>query len=219
MKLTLSKKAIEALIINFEVSSKRNYDRRLQRPIWPGGASGVTIGLGYDLGHQKPDDVRRDLDGLLTPEQIIALITACGVTGPRARTICNNLQHIVLLWDKACVLFYKSSLPFYAKQTYRVYPDVVNIHPYEQTVFVGLVYNRGNALRDSSANDRRREMRELIAAIKADNDKLMASLLRSMKRLWNDSQKGLILRREEEAKWVELADTPIPEDDKLEIDV
>src|SRR5262245_27450735 len=36
-----------------EVGSRKLYDLNASRPTWPGGASGVTIGVGYDLGYQE----------------------------------------------------------------------------------------------------------------------------------------------------------------------
>ncbi len=45
----ISKKAIE-MIIKHEVGGRAVYEKRYQKPIWAGGDSGVTIGLGYDVG-------------------------------------------------------------------------------------------------------------------------------------------------------------------------
>src|SRR5690606_9796785 len=46
------RRAAAALIIRWEITSPAWYDRRLRFPVWPGGASGVTWGVGYDGGHQ-----------------------------------------------------------------------------------------------------------------------------------------------------------------------
>jgi GH24 family phage-related lysozyme (muramidase) len=77
---------------------------------------------------------------------------------------------------------------------------------------VGLVYNRGGDLK----GDRRKEMRDLIVAIKNDSDKEMADLIRSMMRLWPNTL-GLRRRREAEAALIELADTPLDENDILKV--
>src|SRR3981081_336751 len=45
-----SERAYE-LIIDFEVGGRSEYERTYQRPEWPQGESGVTIGVGYDLGY------------------------------------------------------------------------------------------------------------------------------------------------------------------------
>ena len=46
--LPLVSPAAAALIVRWEVSSPAHYTRRLDRPIWPQGASGITWGIGYD---------------------------------------------------------------------------------------------------------------------------------------------------------------------------
>jgi hypothetical protein len=47
---TVSQKAID-LIVFYEVNDEPTYTRRYTAPTWPGGASGVTIGIGYDIGY------------------------------------------------------------------------------------------------------------------------------------------------------------------------
>ena len=60
-----------AFIGREEVGSRRLYDIQGARPTWPGGESGVTIGIGYDLGYQTSFD--NDWSGLLTPADMSAL--------------------------------------------------------------------------------------------------------------------------------------------------
>ena len=41
-------------IVRWETGGKSYYERVIKgRPIWPGFASGITIGCGFDLGHQS----------------------------------------------------------------------------------------------------------------------------------------------------------------------
>ena len=49
--------AAAALIVRWEVSGPAHYARRLERPIWPQGASGITWGIGYDGGHATTRDI------------------------------------------------------------------------------------------------------------------------------------------------------------------
>lgn len=213
--MILSKKAIVDLIIQPEVSSEEYYKARLQAPIWPGGHSGITIGLGYDLGHQTPLQIQKDLGGIFLPNEIESLFKYAGKKGQVCETYVPMLRNFKVSWEKACKLFYATSLRRYAKMAADIYPELETLHPYEQTAIVGLVYNRGTAL----AGDRRREMKALVQAIKDDNDKLMASLIRQMKRLWPSKQTGLLIRREEEAEYIERVDTPIEASDMLQIEV
>src|SRR5215471_16818785 len=39
------------LIVMLEVTNQATYERSYSRPTWPRGASGVTIGIGYDVGY------------------------------------------------------------------------------------------------------------------------------------------------------------------------
>ena len=53
----------QALIVEFEVGGRAAYDRKYQRPICPAcasSASGVTVGIGYDLGHATVQQIRSD---------------------------------------------------------------------------------------------------------------------------------------------------------------
>ena len=59
-------------------------------------------------------------------------------------------------------------------------------------------------------------MRDLIVAIKNDNDREMSDLIRAMMRLWPKTL-GLRRRREAEAALVELADEPVDETDILKV--
>ena len=45
-----SSQAAIDLIVREEVGSQARYKHKYQHPEWPGGASGVTIGVGYDCG-------------------------------------------------------------------------------------------------------------------------------------------------------------------------
>lgn len=212
--IILSKYAIRRVIIEQEVTSEAYYNQRLQFPMWPGGLSGITIGFGYDLGQQTPADVARDLQGILPDSDIRILQGLCSYRG----TICKSKLpvNVRMTWSQASMLFYRTSLLKHVKETAAVYPGLEHLHPYDQTAIVGLVYNRGGSLKDKEGSDRRKEMRLLVDAVKADDDKLMASIIRQMKRLWDEKKMGgLIARRELEAELIALPDDPIPAEDQL----
>jgi hypothetical protein len=218
IRLRLSKKAINDLIIFPEVSDENNYNLKLQKPIWPGGTSGITIGLGYDLGHQSPDQIEHDLQRIINDSDISKLKSFAGIIG----IICKRYLpvDIIITWNQAQQIFYSTSLKRYSGIAARIYDELETLHPYEQTAIIGLIYNRGGSLKDKPGEDRRREMNLLIQAIKLDDDKQMSLLIRSMKRLWkNQGLNGLINRRELEAQYIEKQDLPIPGNDELILDV
>ena len=50
-----------ALLYEFEVGGgQRYYERFLARPTWPGFASGVTVGVGYDCGYNSAEVILQD---------------------------------------------------------------------------------------------------------------------------------------------------------------
>ena len=61
-RLTCSSSALD-WIEQFEISSEAYNNRNLKRPCWPGGASGVTIGIGHNLGYCSAAQFRRDWRG------------------------------------------------------------------------------------------------------------------------------------------------------------
>lgn len=200
---TISQGAID-LIVYSEVSSAAYYTRRLQHPAWPGGSSGVTIGVGYDLGQQTKDAVKAAWGGLVEAAVLERLQHACGIHGEEAKALTAEMQDVIITWEQAYAVFTGSTLPTYIAMTERALPNTGLLSPDSLGALVSLVYNRG-AGGFSSSSDRYREMR----AIKQDMaDKAFAKIpaeFRAMKRLWagNPATTGLVTRRENEAKLFE----------------
>lgn len=122
------------------------------------------------------------------------------------------MQDIIIPIEVALKQWYEKKLPYTAKQTASIYPNLANLHPYEQTCLISLVFNRGTKL----DGETRQEMKDLVAATNMDDDKAMGRLFRSMKRLWPNTR-GLQIRRDLEADFIEMADTPIPASDELNL--
>jgi hypothetical protein len=199
--LTVSTKGVDMLVA-FEVSSETAYAKKYQRPIWPGGESGVTIGIGYDLAHQRPATIRRDWAGLLPDTDIERLAAVSGLAGARAKAALARVADVVVPFAAARKVFYLRSLPTYATTTRRAYPGVETLPADAQAGLLSLVYNRG-AGKDG---DRRREMAAIEPLVAEDDLAGIAAQIRAMKRLWDPRVlPGLIERREKEAQLVEHA--------------
>jgi hypothetical protein len=95
------------LIIAFEVGSPEVYHAKYRRPIWPGAASGVTVGIGYDLGHTAPRVIALDWEA---HPHAVRLATASGTTGPLAREIAKRLADIVIEYGLARQVFDQTSV-------------------------------------------------------------------------------------------------------------
>jgi hypothetical protein len=88
-----------SFIAREEVGSRGFYDAQCARPTWPGGASGVTIGVGYDLGYQA--GFAADWSDLLTPAEIARLKPWLGLKGQAAKDGPAQLTDITIPWHAA----------------------------------------------------------------------------------------------------------------------
>jgi GH24 family phage-related lysozyme (muramidase) len=201
--LTLSPESIR-LIIDFETGSRAYYEKKLQRPTWPGGASGVTIGFGYDIGYQTPTQVHADWDGLLPPHSVEALSRVSGVRGTKAISLIKGLAHIIVPWDKAQSVFERRTLPRFGKQAADAFPHLADCHPHVQGALLSLVFNRGPALTGKNRQDMMDIHRILADGVQSGDYALIATQLREMKSIWQgQGLDGLLRRREAEAQLIE----------------
>jgi len=190
-----------AFIAREEVSSRQYYDTKCARPTWPGGASGVTIGVGYDLGYQGKFDA--DWSDLLAPAQMDALRPWLGRQGATASAGPAQLQAISIPWHAAWTVFIRRSLPGEITLTSATFRGPVAPPPLCLGVLVSLVYNRGTSMTDSQQSPgNRKEMRDIRDAVAAGRLGDVPAALRAMKRLWREGN-GLRDRREREAKLFE----------------
>jgi GH24 family phage-related lysozyme (muramidase) len=176
------------------------------KPDWPGGQSGVTIGLGYDLGYVTVDQFESDWGELLKPEVSQRLKGVIGLRALRARNRIGDLSDLRISRKAAEQVFGTKTLPIYEMRTELAFPGADALPEDARGALVSLVYNRGTSMVDNSPDDRRREMRAIREAVARGDLAEIAAQLRAMKRLWEGQHLGgLIARREEEAQLVESA--------------
>lgn len=188
---TLTQKALD-LIFTYE---------GLDQPAdWPGGDSGITIGIGYDLGYVEADEFRQDWSDCLNAADCDALTVVVGLKGDAAKAKASGLKTVKIKDEDARKVFIERSVPTYQAQTQKAFPGVDNLPADAQGALVSLVYNRGTSMN----GDSRREMRAIRDAVPKGDLKEIAAQLRSMKRLWEGTNlTGLVKRREAEAQLVE----------------
>ena len=216
--LVLSKNAINRAIMAYEVSWSAKtgfdtYNRQYARPVVPAPEktdSGITVGIGYDAGMVSALTIRKDWTSVIPKNMVDALEKVAGLKKYNAVRALPIVKNVHIPVEAALQVFYNNTIYKYAGQALSIYPNLPNIHPVEQAVLTGLVYNRGKSLE----GPRRKEMKELVKYIAQDDDKKMADTIRAMVRLWPDLR-GLRDRRRLEAALVELPDLPIAEYDKL----
>lgn len=208
MNQRIAPKAFD-LIIRFETGGCEYYEKLLKRPSWPGGASGVTIGFGYDLGYEKTLD--RDWGKFLNPDQLNRLSRCYGKTGSTAKQALSGVRDIEIEWDWAAEVFNENTLPQEIRKTLVAFPRSAERLPAEAFgALVSLVFNRGTDLSGS----RREEMSRIKILLADDSIQgkelcvRIAAQFRLMKRLWTDvkgSDGDLVDRREAEADLIESA--------------
>jgi GH24 family phage-related lysozyme (muramidase) len=177
------------------------YNREAQagvsnKPHWPGGSSGVTLGPGYDLGHRTAAQIVSDLTNVgVSSSAAEVLSKAAGLTGTAAQTFAQANSNAVNLTQAQQETLLNLALPPY-QQDVRTYVTVqVNQNQFD--AMVSLDYNIGGGnFKNSSV---------VTNLNKGD----VAAAAESFK-LWNKSGgkvvQGLINRRELE---VALFNTPV----------
>src|SRR5689334_11353264 len=104
--LRSSKEAID-LIVEEEISSKSVYEKKYNHPEWPGGASGITVGIGYDLGYKTVQQIFDDWQGLIPEEDCLALSYCSGLKGQDAKNYLSKVKTISIPYDVAYKVFEK----------------------------------------------------------------------------------------------------------------
>lgn len=206
------------LIVEEEVSGQQAYERKYIHPEKPGGASGVTVGIGYDCGYYTAAQIRQDWGGHIPPDMVEALASCAGIKGDAAYAACDRVKSLVSVpWDAAIAVFSNVSIPKYLVATRKGLPNFDLLGPDCRGALLSLVYNRGASF--STPGDRYTEMRAIRAAMVSKSFAAIPAQLRSMKRLWTTkSVRGVASRREHEAKLFEQGlaamghvDAPAPE--------
>ena len=128
-------------------------------PDWPGAESGVTIGIGYDLGYEK--NFAEDWGQKLEPEVFAHLSKVIGLKGEEARQALKELPHITISDQDAIAVFHDRTVPRYSNLVSLMYPGFSLMAPEAQTALFSLVYNRGASL-DGGDRIQMRAMRPMV---------------------------------------------------------
>ncbi|MEG3850621.1 pesticin C-terminus-like muramidase [Microcoleus sp. herbarium19] len=196
----LSYRAIE-LILEFEVGGGREYyESFLQRPTWPEGQSGITIGIGYDLGYNSIQVFNQDWHKLPDAEQQ-RLSNCCGLTEDAAKERLASVRDIIIPWELAWEVFNIVTVPKFYNLTKEAFPGFEQLPADVQGGLVSLVFNRGTSMQ----GNRRLEMRVVRDLVTKKNVSKIAEQIRKMKRIWlgTSIEKGMNRRRDAEADLIE----------------
>lgn len=195
-----SSQAAVDLIVRNEIGSRAQYERVYKRPCWPGGQSGVTVGIGYDLGYATRDKVAHDFGAYIPSAMVVAMQNVVGLKGARAREALPQMKsRVEIPWDVAMRVFKEVDMPRYEAMLIRACPGVAELPADCFGALASITYNRGPG-GFTSGGDRFSEMRVIRADIASHNWEDIPRQIRKMKRIWASANlPGLLRRRDEEA--------------------
>lgn len=212
--MEISQESIE-LIIAWEVAggeatrSRSEYERKYHRPSWPGNsASGLTIGIGYDLRFARKwfeGDWKTRLERLPKPKDAYTRLSQyLGRGGTRAAVRATS--DISIPWEDAIAVFRVRRLPAYIDETKLAFPGVDALAPDVRGALVSLIYNCGRGTGKPYQRLKRQAYEQIRAAVTARDIAGIAAGIRAMNPYHERDPsvaKGLKRRREAEAQLVE----------------
>lgn len=196
----LSYRAIE-LILEFEIGGgKEYYENFLQHPTWPEGESGITIGIGYDVGYNSVEVFNQDWHKLEDVDRK-RLSDCCGLKKDAAQQRLASVRDLIISWELAWEVFNVVTVPKFYNFTKQTFPGFEELPPDVQGGLVSLVFNRGTSLE----GNRRLEMRAIRDLVPKKDVKGIAEQIRQMKRIWEGTSiaRGMNRRRDAEADLIE----------------
>ena len=195
----ISKRSID-FIIQQEIGGRAYYDKVLQRPSWPGGESGITIGIGYDLGYRNTQQFVKDWGLNLSIEHINILKPVVSLKGSKAKEkLKGDILNVKVPYNMAYDVFVKNDVPRYFNMAKKIYPLLEQLNEDTQGAIVSMVFNRGTSL----VGDARAEMRAIVDLVANKDYDGIAEEIEKSKRLWeHKGLDGLVIRREAEADMI-----------------
>lgn len=171
---------------------------------WPKGDSGITIGVGWDLGQHSESEFLSAW-AALDLATLRQLKEAIHKRGHAAEVLVPQLKALTVPRSVSLSVFRRSLDASYYPMTLQLFPGVEALPTEVQVALLSLVFNRGVLLgRDpdwskAKALDRRWEIRRLQDDVKQRDVFAIYIRLGTMKRLWEKSgQRGLLYRRRDE---------------------
>lgn len=205
LALPVSVRSVE-FIQEKETGGKSYYLRKMTGIIWPGGASGATVGVGFDCGYNSRAQIQAAWSSVASPAEMNALLACAGLKGAAAQAMTRRYRSAVhFTWEEAQVPFVKDTLPRFTQQTaaaFRLRPD--QLHPHSNGALTSLVFNRG----PSMTGYNRRHMVLIRDALAAGKVSAVPQIFLDMRVIWQGKGlDGLLTRRRDEANLFSLGIT------------
>jgi len=113
------------------------------------GVSGVTIGIGYDLGQHTEKQIRQEWAELdarsprTKPSPLDLLAAAAGLSKEQAKKYLPQVKHLTVSRDIARKVFRETMLPEYYDRAVRFFPGLTELPTGAQVALLSLVFNTG----------------------------------------------------------------------------
>lgn len=190
MPLAIQSSTRSILLIVTEEDGDQNYYLKFEQGFsWPGGASGPTVGIGYDCGYSTAAQIRADWSPFVDAARVNILATAAGIQGGAARQFVNaHARVLAITWDESLDQFKGHELPKWEATVRGALPNTDKLSGDCFGAITSLTYNRGAggyslpAAHDPSNRDL--EMRNIKAHMAAQRFDLIPAEFLSMRRLW-----------------------------------
>jgi hypothetical protein len=165
---------------------------------WPGGASGPTVGIGYDCGYETPEQIAADWSPYIDAARVATLKTAAGKTGSAGREfVAEHGKSVTLTWAESLAQFKGHELAKWEAIVRKSLPNTDKLSGDSFGAITSLTYNRGPSF--STPGDRYLEMRNIKAHMAAERFDLIPGEFLAMRRLWPPSTSDLYKRRTHES--------------------
>jgi hypothetical protein len=181
--MTISQKAVE-LIVAQEDGSEAYYNKTENHWDWPGGASGPTIGVGYDCGYVTHDECLDDWTGIVDDATLQKILYGVGKVGDMAHIfVLRNRLDVTVTWDQALREFIDRELPKWEVRMAKALPNWDHLSGDCAGALLSIGYNRGIS-GFSSTLPRYREMFAITGMMRRGQWPLIIGEIVAMARLW-----------------------------------
>ena len=182
MSIQISDDAFQ-LIVTEEDSSENYYIQHYEHFEWPQGASGPTIGIGYDCGYVASGQARIDWDGIVDQHTIDVILSACRLRGIMAETFVRaHAGEVTITWPQALQEFRSREIPQWIAKVQADLPNTDKLPPDCLGALVSLSYNRGCSY--DLPGPRYSEMHSIKVHMGTQNFAAIPADILSMQRLW-----------------------------------
>jgi type VI secretion system Hcp family effector len=114
-----------------------------ERLHWPGGASGVTLGAGYDMKEREKADIARALKGIGVDAKVAEQVSeAAGLSGTAAKDFTKKHKSLVTLTPRQEWKIMELVLPWYEKRVRQAIR--VDLRQHQFDALVSFAYNAGS---------------------------------------------------------------------------